>query len=293
MRPREFALSALGWIALFVVSFGVGGLVIFLLIRGLPAFNARLFFGDTPAWDAIFAVMPVWDGIWPAVAGTLSLLAVTMVLVLFPGIACGVYLACFASAREKEWIGECVDVLAGIPSIVMGLFGLELIIMLRRTFMPQGTTCLLLAAVCLAILVLPTLITAVRSSIEALPAQLTLTADALGMSRARTVRHLLIPAAGPGILGGVILSMGRAMEDTAVIMLTGAVANAGLPAGLTAKFEALPFKIYYTAAQYTSSEELARGFGTALLLLILSETLILAAKLLQKRLSCRLCGGRA
>ena len=287
MRPREFAFSALGWTALFIVSFGVGGLVVFLLIRGLPALNMRLFFGDTPAWDAILATMPVWDGIWPAVAGTLSLLAVTMLLVLFPGIACGVYLACFASEREREWIGECVDVLAGIPSIVMGLFGLELIILLRRTFMPRGTTCLLLAAVCLAILVLPALITAVRSSIEALPAQLTLTADALGMTRAQTVRHLLIPAAGSGILGGVILSMGRAMEDTAVIMLTGAVANAGLPAGLGAKFEALPFKIYYTAAQYTGPEELARGFGTALLLLLLSEALIVAAKLLQKRLSRR------
>ena len=126
-----------------------------------------------------------------------------------------------------------------------------------------------------------------RSAIEALPRSLTLTADALGLSRAQTVRHLLIPAAGPGILGGVILVMGRAMEDTAVIMLTGAVANAGLPAGLTAKFEALPFKIYYTAAQYASADELARGFGTALLLLLLSWGLILCAKLLQRRLARR------
>ena len=166
----------------------------------------------------------------------------------------------------------------------MGLFGLELIIILRRTFMPNGTTCLLLAAICLALLVLPVLITATRSAIEALPSHLTLTADALGMSKTETVRHLLIPAASSGILGGVILAMGRAMEDTAVIMLTGAVANAGLPAGLGSKFEALPFRIYYTAAQYTSQEELTRGFGTALLLLLLSWILILAAKILQKRL---------
>ena len=292
MRGREFALLTLSWAALLLVSFGLGGLILFLVIRGLPALNMRLFFGATPAWDAVFAIKPVWDGIWPAIAGTLSLLLVTMLLVLAPGIVCGVYLACFASPREREWIGECVDILAGIPSIVMGLFGLELIIVLRRTFFPQGTTCLLLAAVCLAILVLPTLVTSVRSSIEALPRRLALTADALGMSHAQIVRHLLIPAASPGILGGVILSMGRAMEDTAVIMLTGAVANAGLPAGLTAKFEALPFKIYYTAAQYTGLEELARGFGTALLLLILSEALILAAKIFQKRLLFRWQGRR-
>ncbi|MBQ9528007.1 MAG: ABC transporter permease subunit [Fretibacterium sp.] len=287
MKVKELVLSMLGWAALAIVSLGLAGLVGFLFIRGLPALNLRLLFGSTPAWDALLALRPVWDGIWPAAAGTLSLLAVTMVLVLVPGIACGVYLACFASPRERDWIGECVDVLAGIPSIVMGLFGLELIILLRRTFLPRGTTCLLLAAACLAILVLPVLVTATRSAVEALPRSLTLTADALGLSRAQAVRHLLLPAAGPGILGGVILVMGRAMEDTAVIMLTGAVANAGLPAGLTAKFEALPFKIYYTAAQYTSSEELARGFGTALLLLILSWTLILSARVLQRRLARR------
>ena len=284
MKGRELSLSVLSWTAFLVVLFSVGGLITFLAVRGFPAINTKLFFGDTPAWDAILAVRPVWNGIWPAVAGTISLLLLTMIIVLVPGISCGVYLACFASPREREYIGECVDVLAGIPSIVMGLFGLELIIILRRTFLPNGTTCLLLAAVCLAILVIPALVTATRSSIEALPRQLTITADALGMSRAQTVRYLLIPSASSGILGGVILSMGRAMEDTAVIMLTGAVANAGLPAGLASKFEALPFKIYYTAAQYTGQEELMRGFGTALLLLILSWTMILIANVLQKRL---------
>ena len=284
MRFREFSLLLLSCIAFLFVTFSVGALIIFLTVRGFPAMNSKLFFGDTAPLDAILALRPVWDGIWPAAAGTLSLLSLTMLIVLVPGISCGVYLACFASVREREYIGECVDVLAGIPSIVMGLFGLELIIILRKTFIPNGTTCLLLASVCLALLVLPVLITATRSAIEALPSHLTLTAYALGMSKAETVRHMLVPAASSGILGGVILSMGRAMEDTAVIMLTGAVANAGRPAGLGSKFEALPFRIYYTAAQYTSQEELTRGFGTALLLLLLSWILILTAKILQKRL---------
>ena len=155
-----------------------------------------------------------------------------------------------------------VDVLAGISFIVMGLFGFVLILFLRRTFLPQGTTCLLLAALCLAILVLPTLVTATQSALEALPKHLDISGAVLGLFPGRTVRHLLIPAASPGILGGVILAMGRAVEDTAVIMLTGAVANAGLPSGLTAKFEALPFRIYYTAAQYADQDELARAFLT-------------------------------
>ena len=284
MKFRELALTFLSWAAFLIVIFGVGSLIIFLMYRGISAINLKLFFGDTPAFDAIFALKPVWNGIWPAVAGTLSLLLLTMTIVLIPGISCGVYLACFASERERDFIGESVDILAGIPSIVMGLFGLELVIILRRFFLPNATTCLFLSSLCLAILVLPTLITATRSSIEALPSQLKLTAEALGMSKSDTVRHLLIPSAGSGILGGIILTMGRTMEDTAVIMLTGAVANAGLPRGLGAKFEALPFKIYYTSAQYTSSDELMQGFGTALLLLFLSWILILAAKIFQKRL---------
>ena len=154
--------------------------------------------------------------------GTLSLLAVTMALALVPGIGCGIYLACYAPPRKKQALETAVDVLAGIPSIVMGLFGFVLILFLRRTLLPRGTTCLLLASVCLAILVLPTLVTATQSALEALPERLYIDAAALGLSRGQALRHLLVPAASPGLLGGVILAMGRTVEDTAVIMLTGA-----------------------------------------------------------------------
>ena len=78
--------------------------------------------------EAILALKPVWDGIWPAMLGTLSLLAVTMALTLVPGIGCGIYLACYAPPRKKQALETAVDVLAGIPSIVMGLFGFVLIL---------------------------------------------------------------------------------------------------------------------------------------------------------------------
>ncbi len=292
MRVREAGLWALSWGAAALVCCVLGGLLIFLLARGLPALSPALFFGDTPPLEAVLALRPVWDGIWPAMLGTLSLLAVTLALALVPGIGCGVYLACYASPRKKNALGTAVDVLAGIPSIVMGLFGFVLILALRRTLLPQGTTCLLLASVCLAILVLPTLVAATQSALEALPERLYIGGVALGLSHGQVLRHLLIPSASPGILGGVILAMGRAVEDTAVIMLTGAVANAGLPSGLTAKFEALPFRIYYTAAQYADQDELAQAFGTALVLLALSGLLSLAAYRLQRRLDRRWRQGR-
>ena len=80
-----------------------------------------------------------------------------------------------------------------------------------------------------------------------------------------------------------MLAMGRAAEDTAVILLTGVVANAGLPSGLGIRFEALPFMIYYTAAQYQDAAELARGFGAALVLLGLSCLLLFFAHRTQQR----------
>jgi phosphate transport system permease protein len=174
----------------------------------------------------------------------------------------------------------------------MGLFGFVLIVWLRRTFLPQGTTCLLLASFCLAILVLPSLVVGTRTALEALTDRLWLTAAALGFSYGQTVRRFLLPAASQGILGGVMLAMGRAAEDTAVIMLTGVVANAGLPSGLTAKFEALPFRIYYTAAQYADQQELQVGFGTALVLLLFSGSLLFCAWRFQQRLEQRWKGIR-
>lgn len=262
-----------------------GSLLVFLLWRGLPAMNRALFFGDTPALEAITGRMPVWEGIWPALAGTGALVFLTMCLAIFPGIGCGIYLSEFARNRKANWIRLAMDMLAGTPSIVMGLFGFTLIIFLRQFFWPGANTSLLLAACCLALLVLPVLVTTTCEAMEAAPWNLRLTCIALGMTRRQTALRVLLPVAWPGIGGGILLALARAAEDTAVIMLTGAVANAGLPAGLGAKFEALPFAIFYTSAQYQNQAELARGFGAAIILLALSSLLALLAAWAQRRIT--------
>jgi ABC-type phosphate transport system permease subunit len=85
-----------------------------------------------------------------------------------------------------------------------------------------------------------------------------------------------------GIASGIILTIGRASEDTAVILLTGVVAHAGIPRNLWDKFEALPFHIYYLAAEYRNPSELEQGFGTALVLLLVTGLLFLAAYFLRR-----------
>ena len=289
---KGYLLKVLSYAAALLVLSAFSLLFGFLLLKGLPMLNLRLFFGDTSAYDAVIRLRPVWDGIWPAFAGTFYLLALTMAMALVPGIGCGVFLARFAEGRTRELLSLAVDLLAGVPSIVMGLFGFVLILFMRRTFAPEATTCVLLAAFCLALLVLPSLVVTTRGALESLPVKMAESGRALGFSEKQLLRHLLLPAAAEGILGGVMLAMGRAAEDTAVIMLTGVVINSGLPAGLASKFEALPFLIYYTAAQYTDEAELTRGFGAALVLLLLSSSLLGAAWLLQRGMKRRWRGVR-
>lgn len=162
---------------------GTGTLLAFLLFKGLPTLGARLFFGDVPALDALLGRQAVWDGLWPACAGTACLVGLTVLLAVFPGVGCGLYLAEFAPKRQAARIRLAMDVLAGTPSIVMGLFGFTLILFLRKTFQTEANTSLFLAAACLALLVLPVLVTTTCEALEAVPKSLRTTATALGFTR--------------------------------------------------------------------------------------------------------------
>ncbi len=275
------------WITTFGVFLIVGCLLWFLISRGLPTFGKELFFGDIPVWQAISGQARVWDALWPACLGTLLLVLLAALMAVPLGIASGIYLACFASTPFKRILSLSVELLAGTPSIVMGLFGFALILFLRNTFLPDANTCLLLAAICLALLILPYLIFTTQAALESLSEDYRLIGPSLGLNQLQTLFYILLPAASRGIMGGVILSLGRAAEDTAVIMLTGVIANAGLPHGLFGKFEALPFRIFYLAAEYQTPAELDSAFGTALVLLCLTGILYGSAFVLHKTLEWR------
>ncbi|UGA53374.1 PstA family ABC transporter permease [Vibrio sp. VB16] len=253
----------------------------------MPAFSLSLFFGDADPIKGLLGLEPVWDGIWPACVGTMTVVACALSLALLPGLATGIWLATSAASRFKTTLALCIDILAGVPSILMGLFGFTLILFLRNWLLPSANTCLLLSALSLAMLIIPYLAVATRTALQALPASLEITALSLGMTRWQTLRVVLLPQASKGIMGGIMLAMGRAAEDTAVIMLTGAVANAGLPGGVFNRYEALPFTIFYYSAQYQSNSELQMAFGAALTLLCLTAAIFSIAGLLQRTPSWR------
>ena len=161
--------------------------------------------------------------------------------------------------------------------------GFAMILLLRRTLTPKAQTSLFLAAFCIAMLILPYLIRTTQAAMEGIPEHMRLLGPCIGFSKWQNIRHVLLPIASRGIFSGIILAIGRASEDTAVILLTGVVAHAGIPRDLWDKFEALPFRIYYLAAEHRNSIELEQGFGTAIVLLCITGLLFLAAFFLQRR----------
>lgn len=259
----------------------------FILSRGAPAFNLSLFFGDTDALKGIFGLEPIWDGIWPACVGTITVVIFALSIALLPGLATGIWLATSSDSRFSRLLAFGIDILAGIPSILMGLFGFTLILFLRNWLLPSANTCLVLSALSLALLIIPYLAVATRTALNALPPSLEITALSLGMTHWQALRKVLLPQAAKGISGGIMLAAGRAAEDTAVIMLTGVVANAGLPGGVFERYEALPFTIFYYSAQYQSDAELQMAFGAALTLLCLTATIFSVSSFLLRTSSRR------
>ncbi len=258
-------------------------LISFILVKGLPALDFQLLFGDTDPLAAMMGIKPVWEGIWPACVGSITVVVCAVSLAVVPGVASGIWLASAPDKPAQQLLSIAVDILAGIPSILMGLFGFSLILLLRGCFFPQANASLLLAAFCLALLILPYIACATQNALSSLPKQLSVTGAALGLTQWQVTYRLLLPQARSGIMSGIMLAIGRAAEDTAVIMLTGAVANAGLPGGLLQRFEALPFTIFYYSAQYQSQQELNMAFGAALVLLILTSIIFTLLAALVRR----------
>ena len=284
-RLFEGTIIILSWIAGLMLVCSLLLLLGYLLYRGYDAISLKLFFGDTGTVDALLLQRQVFDGIFPATAGTLLLILGSMCLAIPIGLAGGIYMAEYSSSTIKPLFNLLFDVLAGIPSIIIGLSGLLLTIFLNRQFSGQVAPCLLISSLSLALLVLPYIIRTTQTALETVAPSTRMIAPALGASRLQNITKVLLPNAMSDIVAGIILATGRCAEDTAVIMLTGAVATAGISLSPFAQYEALPFYIYYISSQYSGPEELAQGFGAAIVLLLLCTTLLFSALWMQRRLT--------
>ena len=286
-RGMEKSVFWLSWLMTFLFfSFAVY-FIGYLLWRGLPAVGIDLVFGDVPPLQALIGNARVFDGLLPAIAGTLYLVLLATAIAVPVGICTGIYLAEYASSATQVRFGFFFDILAGIPSIVIGLFGFSIAIFLHKHFSDRFGPCLVISAMSLAFLVLPYIIRSTQAALATLPMSIRRTAPALGATRLQNLIYVLLPHAMSNIISGIILAIGRCAEDTAVIMLTGVVATAGIPDSLLAQYEALPFYIYYISSQYMDQAELNTGYGACLILLGICTTLFLLAGLVKRRLAYR------
>lgn len=220
-------------------------------------------------------------GIFPAIVGTVYLMAIVLAFAVPIGVLSAVYLVEYEtnSTFKRIW-RVAVHNLAGVPSIVYGLLGLGLFV----TVLNLGFS-LLAAGLTLGLLALPMVIAASREAIQAIPSSVREASLALGATKWQTVRHHVLPYAMPGILTGIILSISRAAGETAPILLTGvAFYSPALPDSLSSPFMALPNHLYTMATQ-SANLEASRSiqYGTALVLLILIVGMNLVAIVLRKR----------
>ena len=190
-----------------------------------------------------------FGGVGPEILGTLLITVVAMVVVMPLGLISAAYLVeCSSDNYAIRIIRMCINTLAGVPSIVFGLFGLAFFVLyLFPIFGLPSKACILAASLTLAVLTLPVMIRASEEAIRAVPPAYKEASLALGASHFRTFMTVILPAALPGILTGVILSLSRVAGETAPILFTGAVSMGPVPDSLLDPTRTLSYGSYNIA----------------------------------------------
>ena len=233
-----------------------------------------------------------FGGIGPEVLGTVYLALGAMLLAVPLGIGAAVYFQEYARpGAVMTLLRSCVNTLAGVPSVVFGLFGLAFFINTMRVSPGKSV---LAGVLTLALLVLPTVIRASEEAIAAVPRAYKEGALALGAGPFRTILTVILPAALPGILTGIVISMGRAAGETAPIIFTAAVSvgQMVMPGEvLSQPTPALSWNLYNLCTEHEAVEDIRHvQFGMAATLVLIVLALNLAAILLRARVATRLKG---
>jgi len=274
MNPRlsqKIAFSIL-FLATLLVVVPVLAILAIIVAKGGSAISFSFLF--TMPRDGMTA-----GGIFPAILGTLYLVGGAIVFAVPLGVMAAIYLVEYSSDNRLSRLVKLAIVnLAGVPSVVYGLFGLGIFV----TFLGFGAS-ILSGSLTLGIMILPVIITSAREALESVPHSFRLVSLSLGASRWQTIRHSVLPHALPGILTGTILGLGRAAGETAPILFTvAAFYLPRLPQSIFDQTMALPYHLYVISTQVPGIAESVR-YGTALVLLALVLLLNLAAIVLRSR----------
>ena len=226
---KEKIMEAVFMLCACVSILSVALICIFLFANGIPAMTKIGFF------DFIFGRK--WKpsneifGIFPMIIGSIYITAGAIIIGVPIGILTAVFLARFCPEKLYKIIKPAIDLLAGIPSVVYGFFGLCVIVPFVRNNIGGDGNSILTASILLGFMILPTIINVSESSIRAVPEKYYQGALALGATHERSVFCTVVPAAKSGIMAGIVLGIGRAIGETmAVIMVAGNQAR--MPKGI-------------------------------------------------------------
>jgi len=273
------------WIFRMFLAAGIGialgalaTLLLNIIVQGHSRFNMDLI-NNMPS------ARPLRAGIQSAIYGSLWVVGITALVSLPLGVAAAVYLEEFA--RKERWYNRLIELnvqnLAAVPSVVFGILGLAFI---KRGALSFGST-VLTASLVLAMLVLPTVVIVSREAIRAVPDSLRQGSLALGATQWQTVSKQVLPNAFPGILTGSILSVSRALGESAPLLMLGALTFITFnPDGLDSQYTVLPIQIFsYISNAKSDFEPLAAASIMVLLimLLVLNSAAILLRNKFQKR----------
>ncbi len=248
----------------------VVGIVVYIIIQGAGTLSLE-FLTQVPTNGMRSG------GIFPAIVGTFYLTIGTAIFAVPLGVAAGIYISEYA--KDSLWtriIRIAIISLAGVPSVVYGLFGLGLFVI----FLRFGTS-ILAASLTLSIMTLPVIISTTEEALRSVPARFRIVGRSLGATQWQTIRKLILPQALPGIVTGVILGLERAAGETAPILFTGAAFFLPrLPSSILSATMALPYHIFVISTQVPGMPVQIQ-YGTVLVLLIYMLGMNLVATLIR------------
>jgi phosphate transport system permease protein len=269
-----------GFFLSLVRTFGFAGAVTLFIILFFVAYNGI----HVLSWE--FITQPPLDamtkgGIFPVIVGTVLLTAFCMAAVIPVGVTTAIFLSEYAKPGFiLNMVMMSIYTLAGVPSVVFGLFGLAVFVVAFNFGMS-----LLAGSLTLAIMVLPYIISTSEEAIKAVPYSFREASLACGATKWQTIKKVVLPTAMPGILTGAILGTAKVSGETAPIMFTAAAFfTPGVPRSLLEPVMALPYHIYVLATAGTHIEE-TRGiqYGTAMTLIVLVLGMNLLGIILRSR----------
>ena len=245
--------------ALVITLVALVAVIVFILTRGLPHINMQLLFGDYGKYPSIK----------PAFVGTMYLILISIVIAAPLGIGSAIFLTEYTNSKSSliRIIRVAVETLAGIPSIVYGIFGyLVFVVALGFKYSLIG------GGITLAVMILPVIVRSTEESLLAVPRSLREGSFALGSSKVRTIFSVVIPCAASGIVTSLILAIGRVISESAVLILTiGMVVNK-IPKNFASPGTSLALDVYYFGSH--GYPEQASATGVVLLVLVVFINII-------------------